>query len=229
MSIRDVGDGARRLTSNPKLEKSALILKHAHSSAKALLGAFDGLRSRRGGAPSDAQQDILRSMLVLSSAGLDSIVKQLIRDTLVEIAEKEEKVLEGVEAFARKQIKGFTQPSLDTSASKFLSQILIAESQRNKLFELYIEDLTGHSLQSVEELMKALYALAIEPSDISLDINKFREIFKIRNKIVHELDIQFGGVNRSRKSRTRATMVNYTNAILSLGEKIILIISNKIR
>jgi hypothetical protein len=228
MDIRDLGNGIAKVPGKGILEKPLLILKHAHSSAKALLAAFDGIRGKKEGAPTDAEQDLLRSMLVLSAAGLDSIIKQLIRDTLTNLAEKDVKVLEGIEAFARKQMIGMAQSSSDSMAAKFLAQILVAKSHHGKIIELYIEDLTSRSLQSAEELMKALYALAVEPTEVGVNPKRLKEIFDIRNKIIHELDIQFGGINRSRNSRTRNTMVKHTNLLLALGEGVLLAVARKL-
>jgi hypothetical protein len=76
--------------------------------------------------------------------------------------------------------------------------------------------------------MKALYALAVEPTEVGVDPKRLKEIFDIRNKIIHELDIQFGGINRSRNSRTRNTMVKHTNLLLALGEGVLLAVARKL-
>ena len=79
----------RELTNRPVASEAcqgaALILKHTHDSASALLKAFNLAREGRGrprGMTTDEEQDLLRAMVVMAAAGLDAMAKQLIRDGL---------------------------------------------------------------------------------------------------------------------------------------------------
>ena len=80
--LQDVGEPP----SCSQCERSHLILSHAHETAAALLAAFRKVKSPRAGATTDEEQDLLRAMLVFACAGLDSMLKQLIRDTLPDIS-----------------------------------------------------------------------------------------------------------------------------------------------
>jgi hypothetical protein len=86
-----VGDPrGRRLA--PLCKSAGRILETAHDSAGALLKAFDLARTQRGrsaGMSTDQEQDLLRVMLVMAAAGLDGMVKQLIRDTLPSLLERD--------------------------------------------------------------------------------------------------------------------------------------------
>ena len=79
---------AIRLQPIPKEPKSdtvylaALILMHTHNTAKSFLDIFEKIRTKAKGASTHEQQDLLRAMLLFASAGLDSMVKQLVRDVL---------------------------------------------------------------------------------------------------------------------------------------------------
>ena len=69
--------------------KAAVILARTHESADALLKAFELAQQERGtprGMSTDDEQDLLRAMLVMTAAGLDSMLKQLIRDALHNLA-----------------------------------------------------------------------------------------------------------------------------------------------
>lgn len=55
--------------------------------------------------PTDEEQDILRAMLIFSSAGLDSMVKQLIRDALPEIIRKSEGAFEMFKTHIERKMK----------------------------------------------------------------------------------------------------------------------------
>lgn len=70
-------------------EKAYLILKYAHDTAESMILAFDGVRKARNakGTPTDEEQDLFRAMLIFASAGLDSMTKQLIRDSLPVLVE----------------------------------------------------------------------------------------------------------------------------------------------
>jgi hypothetical protein len=70
-------------------ERASLVLEYAWRACKALREQCDASRRERratGGALTDAEQDLLRAMLVFAAAGLDSLLKQLIRDALHNLA-----------------------------------------------------------------------------------------------------------------------------------------------
>lgn len=229
--IRGVGTETENITL-ACLSKTKLILQHAHESPRSILKAFDRARRARGGSrggTTDEEQDLLRSMLVLSAAGLDSMIKQIIRDCLVTLAEKDEKVRQGIETFVTRRIKTTEEDSFSTQTVKFLASILVSDSPKKKILEEYINSLTGGSLQSPEELIRAVYALGLEPNACSIDNTACKRIFDIRNKIIHELDINFDAPRRRRHVRRRDDMIEYTNHLLSIGEMILMNTYNKIR
>jgi hypothetical protein len=209
------------------LSKSQLILKHMHDSAVAFLRAFDDLRGV--GATTDEQQDLLRAMLTFSLAGLDSLIKQIVRDTLPNLINLDKKVKEGAETFLHRKLRDNSQDSNEISFNnKFLAKILLAESLKEQIIHEYICEITGKSLQSSEELMKVIYALGLEPSNVEIEQTELKPIFEKRNKIIHEFDIAFDAPRRNRIIRKRSPMVEDTNKILKISEKIFLKISEKI-
>lgn len=206
------------------LRKSHLILKYAHESAEAFLDAFDTVRQQRGatrGATTDEEQDLLRAMLVMAAAGLDSMLKQVIRDGLGTLVEGDERVQEGLQTFVSRRIRGTPGADESTIDRRFLARILTAKSGREQVTEEYIRHLTGVSLQSVEELRRTVGALGLDPGVIGLPDQDLKTIFGARNRIIHEFDIDFAAARRNRKSRTRDLMVGYTNAILEVAESIL--------
>lgn len=76
---------------NPLLISSHSILERAFESAETLFEAFATVRQARGahGTATDHEQDLLRAAFVFAAAGLDSMVKQLVRDTLQAIIAKD--------------------------------------------------------------------------------------------------------------------------------------------
>lgn len=216
---------------NAFLSKEFLILKSAHESAEALLIAFDKLRQLRGGkgSPTDKEQDILRAMLVLVSGGLDSLLKHLIRRSLPLLARTNDEVKTIVEKFVERKLK--IEDEIDTTklTNKFLARVLFADSQQNQIIQEFISDITAGSLQSQEELFRAISSLGLSYDSLGVPVKRIKEIFEQRNKIIHEFDIIFDVPGRNRTSRNRKCMIEYTNDILQIGENIIIQVGSTLR
>ncbi len=213
------------------LAKAKLILEHAHETSASLLKTFDRDRRRRGGhkgGTTDEEQDILRSMLVLAAAGLDSMTKQVIRDCVTALAEKDEKVRQGVETFVARRIKS-SEEGTTSQTAQFIAGILTSESPRKRILDEYINSLVGGSLQSPEELNRAVFALGLDPDSCKIKSDVCKKIFDIRNKIIHELDINFAEKHRRRRVRRRRDMIDHTNQLLCIGESILLCAWNKLK
>lgn len=158
------------------------------------------------------------------------MTKQVIRHSLPLLAERDRKVEQGIEAFVAKQLRGDEDgDGVAPSAGKFLARILVAQSHRKQVIAEYVGQLAGGSLQSAEELMKVSFALGLDPSACSIDPKRFKPIFDIRNKIIHELDINFEAPRRRRHSRSRDAMVEHANALLLAGENVLLAVAAKLK
>ena len=215
-----------------RTSKARLILKHAHESAEGFVDSFGAVRRDRNasqGTTTDEEQDLTRASLVFAAAGLDSALKQLIRDTLPDLVRADPKVREGLETFVERRIRGDSADGETTSGRKFLARILTSENQLDQLVEEYIVHLTGSSLQSAGELIRASEALALPMSDVGIDKAKLRPIFDCRNKIIHELDINLDAPTRNRESRSRTAMVRDANALLEVGERILSAVDEKLK
>jgi hypothetical protein len=207
-----------------RLSKAASIYEYTHTSASSLLAAFDDAKSKRGnprGILTDQEQDILRAALVMSCAGLDAALKQSIRDCLEQLLEKNKQVREGFEKFIKKRISGEGDVLGLATGAKFLGLVLAEREPRKRLIEEYIKELTGESLQSTEEIMRTSAALGLEPKELDLDIVRLKGIFLIRNKIIHELDIDLNATKRKRKVRSQADLLENSDYVLSVTKSIV--------
>ena len=207
-------------------KKARQAQKHAKSSAKNFHSAFTTVRKARNaaqGPPTDGEQDLIRAALVFAAGGLDVTVKELIRDSLKKLASFDEDVAAGFEKFTQRQLRSDLALTGSSDPSKFLAQILVSTSPYERLIEKYIYDLTGSSLQSVDELFKAASALDISDAFIKEHQTKLKEAFNVRNSIIHELDINFeaGVGQRQRKSRTKSKLEEYSNLMLKVAEDFI--------
>jgi plasmid stability protein len=209
-------------TTKDETLKAATIYEYTHISASSLLSAYDLARAKRGaprGASTDAEQDILRAMLVMGAGGIDSLVKQLMRDCLPKLVVDQGARTE-LEKFVQRQLKAEVT-ALDPAGSRFLSTVLASPNHHHAVVEQYIRDLTGDSLQSSEQVFKAATALGADGVKLGFDKKKLTSIFDIRNAIVHELDIDLDGSRRKRNQRKVEDMIGHTDALLKVGETLI--------
>ena len=167
----------------------------------------------------DEEQDLLRAMLVMAAAGLDSMLKQLIRDAMPALVKAEPQVREGLEKFVARSVRGDADSLEPLAGAKFLGRVLAAESQQAQVIEEYIRELTGASLQSAPELLRTVQALGL--SKVKVDAGRFKAIFDVRNKIIHELDINLSTDRRKRNLRRREQKMKDTNALLEVGEQVL--------
>lgn len=228
------------VTATDQCSKACLILKHTHESSQALLRAYRLLRLIRGidasgkkplitvrGMSTDEEQDLLRSMLVTAAAGLDAMTKQLIRDTLLRLIEIDIEALSGLEKFVRQRLKGDLEEDSGKGVS-FLARILVAPSIQQQIIEDYISHLTAGSLQSAEELAKIAASLGLKKEHVHIDHKALKPVFDVRNKIIHELDVNLDAPRRNRNVRNEPTMRKHTNILLGLAEGILDAVDKKL-
>lgn len=205
------------------LERSWHVLNYTHKTCTSLLNVFTTIRGRtpRGGAPRDEEQDILRSMLVFSGAGLDSVVKHLIRESLPKILEIDGGAQNKFEKFIQTSLKADPIGDIPEKVNvKFIAQVISKPNPRDVCIEYLTRSLTSGSLQSCEELKKASSYFSIEVPLLNTSRDKIKFAFDIRNKIIHELDMDFTQPNRNRFPRRRDDMVEYSGLLLNVGIEI---------
>jgi hypothetical protein len=204
----------------PELQRAFQIVVYAHGTAKSLLAGFNSLGAARGrGAPSDEQQDLLRAMLVFAGAGLDACAQQIVRDTLPRLVINHGDARKALVGFAARRLRRETESDTAGIDARFLAELLIGNPQQN-LIEALIDELTGSSMQSVEELKRVASHLGVIRDKPLLNaIEGTREAFRVRNRIAHDMDIKITpGRGRNRTLRKRADMVRDTNNLLEAAE-----------
>lgn len=168
---------------------AARIFGACHASVTALYEAFWTVRQARGnppGATTDQEQDILRAMLVMACSGLDAVLKQIIRDAIPTISAGDDGVRAGLESFVERKIK--SPDGGNFVGGKLLARLLCSPSPVMAATDSYIYELTGDSLQSADQVMKTAAALGLLPQ-WQIDKQVLSGIFKLRNTIIHELDV----------------------------------------
>lgn len=207
------------------LNNSYIIIAGTYDAASSFLELFDDTRRNRKakGTPTNREQDLLRAMLVFACAGLDSMFKQLIRDTLAQVIDRSEGAHVNFKLFVEKRMS--RQGALD---QKFLSEILTQSNPRGVLFGELVNELTSNSLQSKDQILRAASYFDIPSNRVASDIKKLEEIFRCRNQISHEMDIDLAQPNRNRRPRPKGTMIEYTREILQLANKLLLEVDKKL-
>lgn len=200
-------------------QNAHLILQYAHDASSAFLDSFEKVRRARNarGTPTDEEQDLLRAMLVFSTAGLDSMVKQLIKNALPRVINISPGAASMFKKFIVRQLKRG-----DPVNHNFLAEALSTPFPRRKLIKDLVDDLTRDSLQSVDQLLNAAAYFDIKSVDICRDLDRLRNIFKTRNQIVHEMDIDMEQANRNRQPRAKRFMVDSTNQIFSVSNNFLI-------
>lgn len=171
----------------------------------------------------EEQTDILRAMFVFSASGLDSIVKQLVKDCLESIVKNNEGSQLQMKNFLIKKLKD--KDSIDIT---ILADLLSTPSPFDKGVSLIKDEFKNKSLQSAQELLSAGACFDISSTEITNDILKLKEVFKSRNQIIHEMDIVDITSIRRRRGRPLHMMCEYTNLMLETANKFITAVENKL-
>lgn len=201
------------------------ILERACDAAEAFLDAFATVRKARGakGTPTDHEQDLMRAAVIFAAAGLDSLVKQLIRDTLQTIIAKDKGAHAQFNEYVHSKLKLSDGPNL-----RLLADAITADQPTRYLQRSLIVDLTGSSLQSKDQLLRAAAFFAIPANEITEDIAKLKDIFHARNQIAHEMDILLGQKNRGRRQRKAEEMTEYATILLNVSKSFYLAVQKKL-
>jgi hypothetical protein len=205
-------------------EKPLLIASTAHAACDALLGAYELVRHQRGrprGMTTDSEQDLLRSMLVMAAAGLDATVKQLIQDSLPTLVSFDELAHNTFEKFVLRRLTSEAAAATTGASLKLVARVLVSPNPQARLIEEYVDHLTSGSLQSTDSLFEVAAALGADPNQIGLTDAELRPIFDLRNKIIHELDINLEAHMRTRNVRSQRDMIRATNRLFALGAALI--------
>lgn len=195
-------------------ESAFTLLGNAHDTSGSFLEVFNTTRKGRNarGAATDKDQDLLRAMLTFACAGLDSLVKQLIKDALPDVINCNEAAERTFRTDIERRIRR------EEIAHKLLADVLTRQRPRDRLIEILVSDLTSQSLQSKDQLLRVGSFFDIQSNSITDDPNRLDGIFTARNQIVHEMDIYFSPTDGNRRSRTKQDMVAATNEIFRVSK-----------
>lgn len=206
--------------------KASVIICNTYETASSFLDAFETIRKNRSarGGSTDEEQDLLRAMLIFSTSGLDSMFKQLIKDALPEVINKNEGALKKFESHLRRKLISKN----NEFNVELLASALVQKNPRKALIMDLVQDLTSGSLQSAEELFRVASYFDISTKKLTDNAELIKKIFDIRNQITHEMDVDFNQARRNRRPRGRDDMISFTEEIFKLSNKILNEVKNKL-
>ncbi|MCX5650667.1 MAG: hypothetical protein NTU45_04685 [Planctomycetota bacterium] len=198
------------------LTRSHLILCDGIRSVNSLAGLYaTAQKARGGGAPTHEEQDLLRAMVVMSGAALDATLKRAIRDCLAKLTKCNSKAREE----ATKHIKRRILSSLDGRGGERLAQVMLSDNPRDEVVGFVIDDTTGDSLQSKDEVLKVVQLLGLE----KVPIDGLQDAFETRNQIIHEMDAVDAEKkgDKRRRQRKQETMTVHARSLLAVAAEIL--------
>jgi hypothetical protein len=175
-------------SSKRETQEAARRLKGAHDSINGLFETLHSVRNAKAVSGvsiarlSHGEVDLLRAALVFAGAGLDAVLKQLVRDSLP--------TLLNTYPAAQGALKGYSARLTSEQPAKAKS-ILTNPDPTKALRRQYIADLTKASLQGHGELVNIRKALGLADSGSLSDtaLSAFSDFFVARNQVAHELDL----------------------------------------
>ena len=218
---------------NECLHRAYAIIAYAVDSTSRFYDTYKSYRAEKtAGALSYAEQDLLRAMLVFSAAGLDSMLKQLVKDALPVMLRHEcQEAEEHLRTWAERRMKSLpleedAEQDRVPRSTTFLAKVLTSTSPRDALIELLVQDLIGDSLQSKEQVHKVVKYLGLGNRVESLQScgTELDRAFKYRNQIVHEMDVDFERTThqrRNRYNRAHDDMVRHVQRMITIAKTIL--------
>lgn len=199
-------------------EETARAQQYLDTAKESLTSTFDAIeivrqrfidegKRKPGGRGTNEEMDLRRMAIVFAGGAIDASLKRLLRDALVAVAQVNDEAATEFRTFAERTLRGEGDLAVD---HKSLVGILVSDaaSPRDALLDLYVEERTKGSLQSVEEVVGVSRALGVADkrfvARVAKPQSRLRQLFRARNHIVHELDLQeYKPGRRRRRDRSK--------------------------
>lgn len=215
----------------PELSNSEYILKQIKACIDENLGSFDKTTSEtRGGKPGTHLQNFLRGTILLSCAGLDAFLKQLIRDSLVSVKGKNDKCQNYFQKVVEKQILSAQENKYSlnkknkeksfTDGATFIAESLLSGNPQDFVEKYVVSRLLDDSKQSYGSLQEISQAYGLVVPILKTKETEIKDLFKMRNEISHEFDIRFHKTQgmRNRIERSRTVINSNANLVYEIAD-----------
>lgn len=217
-----------------EIKNASIVFEYALNSVNEFYSIYQNERDGSSGSSTHQEQDLLRAMLVFSCSGLDAVVKQLIKDSLPKIIQKDLGAQKEFQKFVERRLKKTSSVEKDKIINidtAFLSQVLVNSNPKNLLMNRLTEHLIVDSLQNKDQLLKVAAYFAITSAEVLSNDVLTKEAFDARNNIIHEMDVNFktkGSGQKKRNQRSKTDVLKYCENIFSVASNFINIVSSKL-
>ncbi|MEU4038694.1 hypothetical protein [Streptomyces collinus] len=199
-----------------EVERSWARLVATHKSVSGLFTTLNELRAGQDdmrGPISETHRDQARAAIVFTAAGIDACLRTLLRDSLYTLLQ-----LPGDPHGAF--VASVMSNRLNGELTKATKQAVVDIDPRSALIDLYVQDLTGSSIQGAADLIRCRNALGLK-KEAALDeatLKRHQPFFNARHEVVHELDLidPSGKGTRSRRHRDIAAVGAQCDGALQL-------------
>jgi hypothetical protein len=204
-----------------EIERSWARLEATHKSVSGLFTTLNDLRAAQDdprGAISELHRDQARAAIVFTAAGIDACLRTLLRDALAALLKDGNGPAHS--AFTRHFMENRLKGDLTTPTKKAIVDI----DPRTALIDLYVQDLTGSSIQGWKDLARCRDALGITGGKLDdSDLRAHQDFFNARHEVVHELDLTdpSGKGTRGRRHRDIAAVGRQCDDALQLLHRFI--------
>jgi hypothetical protein len=169
-----------------------------------------------------SKEDLLRAILMFACSTIDSVGKQLTKDCLKELIDNDEG--------AQKTFEQYISRRIDKDPKKILARALSNPDYRGELIKILQESIEGTSLQSYAQISELTARFGIVTDEV-VRRTEAESIFDVRQKIIHELDIEAlasSGTKAQRRIRAENELKEFAEQILEASCKLIEAVHNKI-
>ncbi|NKR69761.1 hypothetical protein GS536_17230 [Rhodococcus hoagii] len=167
---------------------------------------------------SKVEVDVLRSAIVLSSAGLDAAMKRLVNDVGRVLAAQEG-------TGARRQFEEYLKMQMtEPRPSDGFRSAVLSIDVADRLLSVYLADKTKASFQGSSDLKKRVrQTLGISNSAVpDASLTALDEFFRARNKIAHEMDLNAPDTESiARVHRKSDTVAEQCTQVFEVGAALI--------
>lgn len=208
----------------PYVRPAYRILTSAHASVRGLFDAVDVVDSQRragnktaAGRTSHVEGDVIRSAMVMTSAGLDAAMKRLVWDAGGKLASTDD-------VPARQVYLAYLQEQLKAGAPAPMIRAVKSKDATEALLRVYLADKAKSSFQGSGDLTtRVKKLLCIPDSQVSdSDLEQLDDFFKARNKISHDMDLKNPTSNsKAREKRTKDVAVAECSLVFEVAVKLI--------
>jgi hypothetical protein len=229
MPIVYTGDTASYKSGNDVVKDAETAYTHLVQVNSVLTWAYVQKKGGRIGTSSDEEQDLLRARLLLTSSGLDAVMKYLCYRAIPYMASQgDSKVISAMENHLVSILDGILKSPSKMDKKTAFVKIVLSDYPLEETVKDYVKLQFDGSMQSFDALTNAAKLLTIQQQFLISRKALLTEAFKARNNITHELDMDPFGTRRKRRQRKVKVIESYCRALKNVANEAIVHVRERV-